>query len=66
MKTIKYYKSLNKETRQAAAEAIGTTTDYLYQICVGQRKASPKLAKRLSAYSGLTLAEIRPDIWGEE
>jgi len=64
MLTLKdYYNSLSGERRRQVSEAAGTTVDYLYQVCRGQRRCSPELAKRLEKATGIPKYRWRPDIW---
>jgi len=56
-----------REELDAIAAKAGTTLGYLSeQVANGHRNPSPDLAKKLVAASGgrLTLAELRPDLWG--
>lgn len=56
------------EDRKRLAKAVGVCPAYLYQIATGRRKPSPALAKRIAAATNgaVTLAELRPDVWGDE
>jgi hypothetical protein len=59
---------LSPADRTALAKRVGANAVYLYQVAVGFRnkRASPDLCRRLvAAEPRLTLAELRPDIWGD-
>lgn len=61
---------LNNLTPVAVAEFAAraeTTVGHLAQLKGGHRKPSPEFAKRLVAasFGVLTLAELRPDVWGQ-
>lgn len=62
--------NLNPEELERVAKACGTTVAYLKeQISNGHRKASVQLAKDLVReleIFGLTLADVRQDIYGGE
>lgn len=57
--------------RERVAKKAGTTTDHLFQLAGGHRKASHDLARRLESgsadcpYGQMTKERIRPDIWPE-
>jgi hypothetical protein len=56
---------LSADEKVALAEAAGTERVYLHQLADGHRNPSPRLAQRLvKCDSRLTLAELRPDVWG--
>lgn len=44
MKLKKYFSQLSKTEREKLAEECGTSVQYLYQISLGNRTASEKLA----------------------
>jgi DNA-binding transcriptional regulator YdaS (Cro superfamily) len=54
--------------REKLAQALGTSSAYLYQIGTGHRKASPKLARQIheKTLGLIPLESIRPDVWGEQ
>lgn len=60
---------LTPAEKVAFAERVGTSYVYLFQMAgsgVAKRRPSPKLARRLvQVEPRLTLAELRPDIWGK-
>jgi hypothetical protein len=57
---------LSAEEKRSLAAAAQTEYIYLFQLAAGARTPSPKLARRLvEADNRLTLAELRPDIWGQ-
>jgi hypothetical protein len=57
---------LSPAEKKALAERARTEYIYLFQMAAGARQPSPKLARRLvDADPRLTLADLRPDIWGE-
>lgn len=52
------------EEREALAKKVGSSVGYFYQIAGGHKKPGPKLCRKLvAAEPGLTLPELRPDIW---
>lgn len=60
-----YLNTVPKEDALRLAAAVNSSLNYLRLIAYKQRQAGPGLAKRLvAADSRLTLAELRPDIWG--
>lgn len=62
-----FLNTLTSEQREALAVQAQTSVGYLDQLKGGHRKPGPALARRLVAASrgGLTLADVRPDLWGE-
>jgi DNA-binding transcriptional regulator YdaS (Cro superfamily) len=61
------FKELSTEERHKLAEKVGTSTEYLRHCTSDRRRPSPKLCQKLvQAEPRLTLAELRPDLWGEE
>jgi hypothetical protein len=61
-----YFRITKRPDREAFAEAVGAKVNYLYNCSLGKRKPSADLCKRIVAYdSRFTLAELRPDIWGD-
>ena len=68
--------TLDAEQKRDFANRTGTTVKYLIQLAAGHRRTGQKLAKRFVKESRkmfpddssrwLTLAGIRPDIWGED
>lgn len=59
-----YYMSLGKPGREAFVKAVGTTEGYMIQLIYGFRRPGVEMAKKLADHSPLTLAQLRPDIWG--
>lgn len=60
-----YLRQAAPEEREALAEKAGTSVGYLYLIGGRHRRASARLCKALNAADPrLSLAELRPDIWG--
>lgn len=56
---------LTSSERRELADKAGTDAVYLWQCGTGRRRPSPALSKKLVAIDNrLTLAELRPDIWG--
>ncbi len=68
MKLNEYLESLTPAEREAFAERTGTTDGYLKQLKCGHRKPSVPLCRRFveASSDSLTLAELRPDVWGEQ
>jgi DNA-binding transcriptional regulator YdaS (Cro superfamily) len=56
-----------KRAREAMAEQIGTSSEYLRMVSAGHRQASPAMARKIheASHFAVTLEEIRPDIWGD-
>lgn len=52
--------------RLELAAAVGYSSDYLWQVATGRRKASHKLARKIEAatHGQVTRFELRPDIFG--
>jgi DNA-binding transcriptional regulator YdaS (Cro superfamily) len=60
-----YFLNTKPAQRKEFADALGVNVDYLYMCSRGQRKLGADLCKRIVALdSRFTLAELRPDIWG--
>lgn len=61
-----YFLITKPAEREEFAEAVGAKVNYLRNCSIGKRKPSAALCKRIVAYdSRFTLAELRPDIWGD-
>jgi hypothetical protein len=62
-----YLDKLDGEQLAVFAHDSRTKVAYLAQLKGGHRKPGPALARRLVAASrgGLTLADVRPDLWGD-
>lgn len=67
-KSLKTARKKNGLTQQQLAERVGVTRWWINRIELGERQASPQVAKRIQAIlsNHLTLSDIRPDIWGDE
>jgi hypothetical protein len=67
MDAMTFLKEAGRDAAEQVARAAGTNYVYFSQIAYGHRKPSPNLARRLVEASGakLTLAGLRPDLWGE-
>lgn len=60
-----YFKQTKRQDREAFAKALGVHHDYLYRCSRGTRKPGSELCKEIVKLdSRFTLAELRPDIWG--
>lgn len=60
-----YFEATKPKERRALAEQIGTSEEYLRLCANGHRQTGHVLAMKLvAAEPRLTLAELRPDIWG--
>lgn len=60
-----YFQTTKPAEREAFADAVEASVDYLYLCSRGTRKPGNALCKRIVAHdSRFTLAELRPDIWG--
>ena len=63
MKT--YLKQATPEEREALATAVSSSVAYFYLLGGSHRRPSAKLCQRLvAAEPKLSLADLRPDIWG--
>ncbi|NSX16914.1 hypothetical protein HTY52_22745 [Cupriavidus taiwanensis] len=61
-----YFDVTKRKHRLPLAAACDTSDEYLRHVAKGRRQLSTELAKKLVAHEPrLTLAELRPDIWGE-
>lgn len=61
-----FFKTTKPAERKLFADAVGANVDYLYLCSRGTRKPGPDLCKRIVTHdSRFTLAELRPDIWGD-
>ncbi|MFM0044080.1 hypothetical protein [Paraburkholderia sediminicola] len=60
-----YFLITKRAQREEFANALEVNVDYLYHCSRGKRKPGSELCKRIVALdSRFTLAELRPDIWG--
>lgn len=58
---------LTYEEKLELARKADTGYYYLFHMAAGARLPSPRLARKLvEADNRLTLAELRPDIWGDQ
>jgi len=65
MKT--FLKQSAPEEREALASSVDSSVGYFYLIAGGHRRPSTDLCKRLvHAEPRLSLAALRPDVWGEK
>lgn len=66
MNLREYFLATKPAEREKLAQAVGTSVNYLRNCSVGVRQPGPALCFRLVAKEPrLTLAELRPDIWGD-
>ena len=66
MNLDEYFAATKPRERKILADACGTSVGYLYHCAKGRRHAGPELCKLLVKHEPrLTLAELRPDIWGD-
>lgn len=56
------YMHANKITEQVMAEKIGCSAGAVRKIRYGERKPSIKLATKIAKATGLTVAQLRPDL----
>lgn len=61
----KYWTALSPQEKNQLASDLGTSFAYLSQIANGDRDPGHKLAKKMREKTGLSLKQIRPDIYGE-
>ncbi|WP_036023314.1 hypothetical protein [Paraburkholderia dilworthii] len=60
-----YFQQTKPAERKAFADKLGVHIDYLYHCSRGERKPGAKLCRLIVELdSRFTLAELRPDIWG--
>jgi hypothetical protein len=58
-------RSMTEPERQVLAAKVDSSVGYLRLIAGGHRRPSTDLAKKLVEADGrLSLAELRPDVWG--
>jgi hypothetical protein len=58
-----FYEQLDEVERQALADKAGTSTDYLYQLANGYRRAGASILFRLQgADERITAGMLRPDL----
>lgn len=61
-----YFLNTKRAQREEFAAALEVNVDYLYHCSKGRRKPGSELCKRIVALDPrFTLAELRPDIWGD-
>lgn len=61
-----YFRATKPEEREPLAKACDTSVEYLRLCANGHRRIGPELARKLvAAEPRLTLAKLRPDLWGE-
>jgi transcriptional regulator with XRE-family HTH domain len=67
-KSLKTARQKNGLTQQQLADRVGVTRWWINRIEIGERQASPQVAKKIQAALSrhITLSDLRPDIWGEE
>ena len=65
---MKLKKYIEENGRKALAKDVGVSTVYVWQLANRKGMASPRVAKAIQTATGgvVSLAEIRPDIWGNE
>ena len=63
---IDWWQSTSADVIEAAADACGTTTEYIRQLAHSYRLRRPSvdMAKLLAEHTGLPRAAWRPDVWG--
>jgi hypothetical protein len=60
-----YFKQTKRPDREAFAQSLEVNHDYLYHCARGARRPGTELCKEIVRQdSRFTLAELRPDIWG--
>lgn len=66
-KSLKTARKKNSLTQQQLADRVGVTRWWINRIELGERQASPHVAKKIHAVlsNHLSLSDLRPDIWGE-
>lgn len=68
MNLFNYLNTLTQDERDSFAARAKTNFLYLKQLKGGFRNPGPMLCRRMVAasYGVLTLAELRPDVWGDD
>lgn len=56
---------LSLRERETLAGKLGTTPAYLNRIAYSRQGPGPKLARKMAKAMGISLAEVRPDLWGD-
>jgi DNA-binding XRE family transcriptional regulator len=66
-KSIKAVRKKSGMTQQQLADQVGVTRWWINRIELGERLPSPQVAKKIHEALGphITLADLRPDIWGD-
>lgn len=66
MKLKPFLKSMNPVERAKFARRVKTSVEYLRLCTAAGRQPGPELCRKLvAADPRLTLAELRPDLWGD-
>lgn len=67
-KSLKTARQKNGLTQHQLAELVGVTRWWINRVEIGERQPSPLVAKKIVAELGdhITLADLRPDIWGDQ
>jgi len=67
-KSLKTARQKNGLTQQQLADRVGVTRWWINRIELGERQASPQVAKKihLALSNYIELSDLRPDIWGDE
>lgn len=67
IKSLRMARHKNDLTQEKLAELVGVSRWWINRIEIGERKASPVVAKKIQKILSkhISLADIRPDIWGD-
>ena len=67
-RNMKLKKYVEEHGRDSLAKEVGISSVYVWQLANRKRMASPRVAKAIHVATDrvVSLAEIRPDIWGNE
>jgi len=63
---LKEWRSRKGLNQEAAAQQLGLKAPTLCRFEKGNRRPSPRLAKKISEKTGIPKSELRPDIWGAQ
>ena len=64
MQALKTYLNQQKLTRSAFAKRMGVKPAAVHYWIEGKRKPGHGMARKIHAVTGIPLAKIRPDWWG--
>lgn len=62
----KYWKNLTATEKKQLSNSVGTTTAYLRQVFLYNKKPGYQMVKKIESETGIPRHEIRPDIYPPE